>query len=426
MADNIFKKENGTFTRQFPMSRAPSPLSSDPNAYASYMNSRKLPAQSPLSSDPNSYAGYMESVNPSSPTRTLPPQPQVQTQPQQQTPLQQPQQPPQQPPQPPQQPQTNPYDNFNLLLQDALKTAQGLDDKDLLKQYRTLQRESIDRSRGQGITTPSAEELKFLSPSQQASMRGADVGALSTDLDEIAYQITGINNERKDLIEQIQFARESGDKSRAAALDAEYKQKDEEYRQATLELDRQQLSETIRGNKANEGITRDKNKAATGETSGYLKQLASTGREAVVGLYTLAEANPSIFGRTAAAPIPDMLRSGPYRDYVAQLDYLKGNIIPAALSAMREASKTGGAVGQLSDKEGAWFASSLGALDMRQEPETILKQLKLVDSHLKNWETGISSESAAAQILKDEYGITVSGVSGGENTSANNDPLGIR
>jgi hypothetical protein len=68
---------------------------------------------------------------------------------------------------------------------------------------------------------------------------------------------------------------------------------------------------------------------------------------------------------------------------------LKGNIIPAALTAMREASKTGGALGQVSDREGAWLSSSLGALSMSQSPDQVVSQLKQIDAHLKTWQDAV-------------------------------------
>ena len=132
-------------------------------------------------------------------------------------------------------------------------------------------------------------------------------------------------------------------------------------------------------------------KSVTQETSPYLANIANQGRSAIQGLLTIAESNPEIFGRTAAAPIPGFLRNDAFRNYEAQLDFLKGNVIPAALTAMREASKTGGALGQVSDREGAWLASSLGALSMAQDPETIKQQLRLIDESMARWQQAVSA-----------------------------------
>ena len=122
----------------------------------------------------------------------------------------------------------------------------------------------------------------------------------------------------------------------------------------------------------------------------YKSEIAVTGRQAVFGLLNIAEKNPGIFGRTAAMWLPDAVRSDAFRNYKAQLDFLKGNIIPAALTSMREASKTGGALGQVSDREGAWLGSSLGALDMSQSPDVVKAQLRQIDAHLKVWQDAVT------------------------------------
>ena len=129
--------------------------------------------------------------------------------------------------------------------------------------------------------------------------------------------------------------------------------------------------------------------AGAGGEGGYKAEIATTGIQAVNGLMDIAVNNPGIFGRTAGLPLPDFARSDAFRNYQAQLEYLKGNIIPAALTAMREASKTGGALGQVSDREGAWLGSSLGALDMKQTPEAVQKQLVAIKQHLQNWQHAV-------------------------------------
>jgi hypothetical protein len=156
------------------------------------------------------------------------------------------------------------------------------------------------------------------------------------------------------------------------------------------------------------GITIDENgnlvKSTTNEPS-YRSQLAVQGTQAVDGLLKIAKANPGIFGKTAIMPIPDYLRSDAFRNYRAQLDYLKGNIIPASLAAMREASKTGGALGQVSDKEGSWLASSLGALEMSQSPETVKKQLGLIKESLNRWNDAVIKNGGIDYKLEVQNGI---------------------
>jgi len=369
---NIFKKDE---TGQF--SRVLSPQAMNPAMYGTgnltIVGSRALPSVDNSALTP----GQFNNTPPvaTAPTRTLttPTPPQIQPPAPTYTP-------PIAPPTPTPQ-VNNPYDAFNLLLQNSLKTAQKINTTDLLAQQRALQRASIQRTQNTGTgVQPTAEELKFLSPGQQESMRSADVGALSAGIDEVAYKIQKATQDKKDAIEAIMLAKDSGDKARTFEAEQKWKQADADYKTATL-------AETKRSNLATEGITRAKN-AATG--SSYLSTLATSGRQAISGLLAIANKNPGIFGRTAAIPIPDFLRSDDYRNYQAQLDYLKGNIIPAALSAMREASKTGGALGQVSDKEGAWLASSLGALSMSQDSESAIEQLKLIDESMARWQNAVT------------------------------------
>lgn len=156
--------------------------------------------------------------------------------------------------------------------------------------------------------------------------------------------------------------------------------------------------------------------AGTGQTyAAFLKgggegsfkaEIATTGRQAISTMLTIGKASPGIFGRTAAMWLPTSARSDAFRNYSAQLETLKGNIIPAALTAMREASKTGGALGQVSDREGAWLAASLGAINMEQTPEQVIIQLGQIDKSLERWqdamnqyEKNISSEESEMKAL---------------------------
>jgi hypothetical protein len=84
----------------------------------------------------------------------------------------------------------NPYDNFNLLLLDALKKAQGVDTSELLKRRRELQRASIGRA---SEITP--EGLRTLSPEQQELIRSGKVSALRPDIDENAFQLERANQQ---------------------------------------------------------------------------------------------------------------------------------------------------------------------------------------------------------------------------------------
>lgn len=129
--------------------------------------------------------------------------------------------------------------------------------------------------------------------------------------------------------------------------------------------------------------------------SSYQAERALRTIQSVDSLTKLAEANPEIFGRSAAIPIPESMRSDAYRNFKSQLDTLISNITFGELTAMREASKTGGALGQVSDNEGRLLGSSLGALSMTQTPETFKQQLQQIKDSIQRWQQAVN-----------QYGVT--------------------
>ena len=87
----------------------------------------------------------------------------------------------------------------------------------------------------------------------------------------------------------------------------------------------------------------------------------------------------------------------PARNFKAELDTLKANIAFGELTAMREASKTGGALGQISNRELDLLSSALGALDPGQSPTQIAAQLKKVRDSIERWERAVSGMSGGGQ-----------------------------
>lgn len=84
------------------------------------------------------------------------------------------------------------------------------------------------------------------------------------------------------------------------------------------------------------------------------------------------------------------------RNFAAELKTLQSNIAFSELAAMRNASKTGGALGAVSERELALLESTLGALDPGQSPENLRMQLKQVVNSLTRWKQA-------------QYGIDMSG-----------------
>ena len=84
------------------------------------------------------------------------------------------------------------------------------------------------------------------------------------------------------------------------------------------------------------------------------------------------------------------------RSFAAQLETLKASIAFGELTAMREASKTGGALGQVSDKEGQLLQNALGALDQGQSAEQFKAQLKKIKESIERWKAAADNYSATS------------------------------
>lgn len=162
-------------------------------------------------------------------------------------------------------------------------------------------------------------------------------------------------------------------------------------------LEIQKLQQDIES--SNSGVERDMKQAQLAklmkelegapEISPYQAERATRTIESVDGLLNRAMQTPEIFGASAALPVPDYLRSDAFRNYRSELDTLKANIAFSELTAMREASKTGGALGQVSDREGQLLQSALGALSMDQSPENVILQLQKIKDSINRWKEAI-------------------------------------
>jgi len=83
------------------------------------------------------------------------------------------------------------------------------------------------------------------------------------------------------------------------------------------------------------------------------------------------------------------------RNFRAELDTLKANIAFNELTAMREASKTGGALGQVSNIELGLLQSALGALDQGQSPENLKAQLEKIKASVERWKRAVGGDVPA-------------------------------
>ena len=79
----------------------------------------------------------------------------------------------------------------------------------------------------------------------------------------------------------------------------------------------------------------------------------------------------------------------PAADFRADVNTLSANIAFGELTAMREASKTGGALGQVSERELALLEAALGSLDRAQSPEQFKKSLDTVKASIERWQAAV-------------------------------------
>jgi hypothetical protein len=86
----------------------------------------------------------------------------------------------------------------------------------------------------------------------------------------------------------------------------------------------------------------------------------------------------------------------PARNFKAELDSLKANIAFGELAEMRAASKTGGALGAVSERELALLESTLGALDQGQSPQNLSAQLDRIVGVLDRWQAAKSGKLSTA------------------------------
>jgi hypothetical protein len=91
-------------------------------------------------------------------------------------------------------------------------------------------------------------------------------------------------------------------------------------------------------------------------------------------------------------------------DLAKTVDTIKANIGFQELQAMREASPTGGALGQVAVQELNFLQAALANLDRGQSPELVKRNLEAVKMHFNKWKDTV--EQAHAQ----KHGGTPSGV----------------
>ncbi|MCK9602121.1 MAG: hypothetical protein M0R06_23955, partial [Sphaerochaeta sp.] len=81
------------------------------------------------------------------------------------------------------------------------------------------------------------------------------------------------------------------------------------------------------------------------------------------------------------------------KNFSGFLDTLKANIGFGVLQDMRNASKTGGALGQISDRENVLLSSVLGSLDQAQSVEQIKANLTKIKGIMMAWQAALAENT---------------------------------
>lgn len=158
------------------------------------------------------------------------------------------------------------------------------------------------------------------------------------------------------------------------------------------QLQRELLQEQINTQKANQtkvyADIAEANLKARGVQSPYQAERATRNLNQVAEL----ERKAGLF-TTGVGALLGFLPATDARNFKGEVETLKGNIFANELTAMREASKTGGAVGNVSDKEGDKLQNALGNLDVFQSPNDFKANLVQVKNSINRWQATIAGRA---------------------------------
>lgn len=142
------------------------------------------------------------------------------------------------------------------------------------------------------------------------------------------------------------------------------------------------------------------NSESAGTISTYQRE------RSIRNLQSIAELETRVTGfTTGIGSLLSVIPGTEARDFSADLSTLKANIAFGELTAMREASKTGGALGQVSDREGRLLQEALGALDEGQSPANIRKNLQKIEDSINRWYEAVGEAPPDVQIESGNGGV---------------------
>lgn len=131
---------------------------------------------------------------------------------------------------------------------------------------------------------------------------------------------------------------------------------------------------------------------AGGQVSPYSKERAKRALDDIEDVRKLVGFTTTGMGASALAA----LGGTDARQLQGKINTLKANIAFNELAQMREASKTGGALGQVSDREGRLLESALGNLDQGLKDKALIEELDKIKGSITRWQQEMDKKGAPA------------------------------
>lgn len=205
-------------------------------------------------------------------------------------------------------------------------------------------------------------------------------------------------------------ARDAQNKANASELDKRLAQLEAREREAKIAELEQKLGEG-----ADEAATFEQAQAAKS-----IRQRLSTGNilQSIRDARALARQGGTGFG-SLASPIPTTTA----RDLENAIKPILATLAFDRLQQMRDESKTGGALGQVSERELDLLQSAVSSLDTGQSLDAFLANLDKIEKHFVGSQlalSGVEPDSEEGQVYFEQYGIT-SGIQNGSPPSGTPD-----
>lgn len=198
-----------------------------------------------------------------------------------------------------------------------------------------------------------------------------------------------VNSGDQTLANQIQTRKDNENAAKLAAQQEILGQK-QDFTAEQNQLNREN-QQTLAERRLDAQSAKDKASGTQANNQQYLIDTSDT------IISTIDRLRPQVNNTTVGmGSLTSIIPGSPAKDFQAQLKVLSSGIFRQQLQAMRASSKTGGAVGNVSNKEGDRFENALGALDQAQSVPSMLKQLDIISDSTKKYKEAIQKSPNSA------------------------------